>query len=618
MAYGFRGLRIEKVGVIGSGQIGPDIALHFAKVFHADGVRTVVVDVAPEALQRGEAKLQKKVARGVESGAFSPEMAEALLASVTFTGDYAALANVDLVVEAATENEALKARIFQQVRELAAPDAIFASNSSHLEPEVIFAPFTDRSRCLVTHYFFPAERNPLVEVVPARDTDPAVTETMMGLYEAIGKVPIQVGSRYGYAIDPIFEGLLKAAALLVEVGRGTTREVDAVACRTLGLTVGPFTAHNLTGGNPLTDHGLDHMRERFGPWWGSPRLLKEALRSGEPWDVPGRGEKVQLPPEREGELGDALKGAYYGLVGQILDSGISNVADLEMALELGLDIAPPFRMMNRDGPARALELVENYRADHPEFVLPRCLEERARAGTPWEIDVVLRHDRDGIAVLTIRRPKVLNALNGDVFAQLARHIDAIGKDPAIRGAVITGFGTKAFVSGADINYLADNAEPEAALRTCEASKKPLEMIENLGKPVICALNGMALGGGNELAMACSARLCREGLKVAVSQPEPNLGIIPGAGATQRMPRLIGLERAAELLRTGRPLSGPKAVQYGLIREEVADDLVASAIRLARDAAAGKVALAPIQRGPLSVPAALPPVDIGHLSRAIDA
>jgi enoyl-CoA hydratase/3-hydroxyacyl-CoA dehydrogenase len=136
--------------------------------------------------------------------------------------------------------------------------------------------------------------------------------------------------------------------------------------------------------------------------------------------------------------------------------------------------------------------------------------------------------------------------------------------------------------------------------------------------VICALNGFALGGGSELALCCSARIARKGLTVAISQPEANLGIVPGAGATQRLPRLVGIELAASMLRTGRALSGREAVECGVIREEVEGDLVAAAVTLARDAAHGKVSLEHVDSRPLAAAEALPPVDLGHRSRAIDA
>jgi enoyl-CoA hydratase/3-hydroxyacyl-CoA dehydrogenase len=193
------------------------------------GVAVVVVDIAPKALDAGRAKLAKKIDRGVEDGAFSPEQGAAMKANVTFTEDYGSLQDTDFVIEAATENLEVKRRIFSQLENLAARGAILASNSSHLEPESIFEELRDPSRASVVHYFFPAERNPLVEIVPGEETSEEVAAWLLDFYEAIGKVPIRVESRYGYAIDPIFEGLFQAAALAVEEGLGTTREVDHVA-----------------------------------------------------------------------------------------------------------------------------------------------------------------------------------------------------------------------------------------------------------------------------------------------------------------------------------------------------------------------------------------------------
>ncbi|RMG45140.1 MAG: 3-hydroxyacyl-CoA dehydrogenase/enoyl-CoA hydratase family protein [Acidobacteria bacterium] len=618
MSFEHKGLIIDKIGVVGSGQIGPDIALHFTKVFHRYRVPVVVMDIDPAAIERGRAKMKRKIAKGVDTGAFTPETAQAMLDGVTFTTDDAALEGASLVVEAATEDPRVKGQIFSRLEEIAAPDAVLASNSSHLTPEEIFQSLRRKERALVIHYFFPAERNLLVEIVPGRDTDPGLTEKVLALYEAIGKAPIRVGSRYGYAIDPIFEGLFLAAALLVEAGAGTTKEVDAAACRALGLRVGPFTAANLTGGNPITNHGLERMNRELGPWFRSPDILKKALADGTDWEVPQRGETVELPPEREQRIADAMRGAYFGLVGSIIDSGIVSVSDLEMAIELGLDMTPPFTAMNRIGPEKALELVRAYAKEHPGFPVPRCLEEQARSRQPWSIDYVFRRDVDGVAVVTIRRPKVLNALNEAVYAQLERTFSEIGRDPQVKAAVLTGFGVKAFVSGADVHFLARIETPEQAFEAAERTKRPGRVIETLGKPVVCALNGFALGGGNELAMCCTARVIRKGLKMAIGQPEVNLGIIPGTGATQRLPRLIGIEHAAELLRTGRPISGREAVDLGLVLEEVDGDVVERAIELARDAAEGRVELPRIDPAPMQVPEKLPDVDLGHLSRAIDA
>jgi enoyl-CoA hydratase/carnithine racemase len=184
--------------------------------------------------------------------------------------------------------------------------------------------------------------------------------------------------------------------------------------------------------------------------------------------------------------------------------------------------------------------------------------------------------------------------------------------------VLTGFGTKAFVSGADVKFLAGIGSPAEGVAAAERSKEAGRCIEGLGKPVVCALNGMALGGGNELAMCCTTRLVRKGLPLAVAQPEPNLGIVPGAGATQRLPRLVGIGKAAELLRTGRGLSSREAVECGLVRAEVDGDVVDAAVDLVRAAVRGDVKLPALDPAPLDVPPELPPVELGHLSRAIDA
>src|SRR5205823_3374460 len=151
-----QGRSLAKVAVIGSGQIGPDIALYFAKVLAPEGVKVVVVDVVQAALDAGRQKLEKKVQKGVESGAFTPELQQQMLGSLSWTTDYPDLQGAELVVEAATENKALKAKIFAQVETLAAKNAVLCSNSSHLEPEVIFAGVVDQSRTAVVHYFFPA------------------------------------------------------------------------------------------------------------------------------------------------------------------------------------------------------------------------------------------------------------------------------------------------------------------------------------------------------------------------------------------------------------------------------------------------------------------------------
>lgn len=621
MAYEFQGRSLRKVGVVGSGQIGPDIALYFSKVLARAGVRVVVVDVAEAALEKGEAKLRKKVDRGEESGAFSKEWAEAMKDAVTFTTDYGLLEDADFVVEAATEDQALKGRIFADLEKRCGKDTIFASNSSHLEPERIFEGLTDKSRSLVIHYFFPAERNPVVEIVPSKDTAPELTRWLLDFYEAIGKVPIEVGSRYGYAIDPIFEGLFLAAALLAENGVATTKQIDAVATKALRQTVGPFTAMNLTGGNPITNVGLDNYTGLIHSWFRSPQILQDAVAEGRAWDVPKRGERVDVPEDVAAKVTDALRGAYFGICSEIVDSGISNVDDLDMAVEIALDVHAPFRFMNKLGTAESLRLVREYAAANPGFPVPAILEKHGANDTPFEIKNVTRHDDEGVAVLTIRRPKALNALDQKIFDELRTTFDALAKDDSVNAVVLTGFGVKAFVSGADVRFLAKIESESQGEATSRDSQDAIDRLQNIGKPTVCAYNGLAFGGGNELAMACDVRIARSDLKVLAAQPEVNLGILPGAGGTQRLPRIVGFENAARMIRLGRPISAAEAREIGLVDELVdgnVAELRARAILIARELASGARSAKGMPRGPIETPDALPDLDLGHLSKAVDA
>jgi len=617
MAWEIFGRSISKVGVIGSGNIGPDIALYFSKVLHRYGVPVVVVDIAEKALKSGEARVKGKIGRGVKTGAFKQDEAESMITNLLWTSDYSELSGADLVLEAATEDVGIKKKIFAELEKVCPDTAILASNSSHMEPELIFEEAKNKERCLVIHYFFPAERSIIVEVVPGKDTASEVTDFLMRFYEEIGKAPIQVKSRFGYAIDPIFEGIFLASVLLVDKGVGTVKQVDAMVQRALGLGVGPFMAMNLTGGNPITQHGLSEMHDKIGPWFHCPDTLSRQVKSGKWWDTTMRGEDVSYSESAFKIVSDRVRGAYFGLVCEILGSGISNIGDLEMAVENALVVNPPFQMMNKIGVENALELVRAYAKEWADFIVPEVLVKQAESGKPWDIPMVFREDRDDVALVTIRRPKTLNALNPMVMSQLSRIFTEVKEDNKIKGAVLTGFGIKAFVSGADINEIARIKTPEDLEFFALKGQETLNLIENLGKPVICALNGLAFGGGNELAMACTTRIARKGLRILAGQPEPKLGIIPGFGGSQRLPRIVGLSNAWPILRTGNPISSEEALKIGLIQEEIEGDIKEESVAFAKKVVSGELSIPPIKREPIEVPDSLPELDIGHLSRKTD-
>ncbi len=175
-------------------------------------------------------------------------------------------------------------------------------------------------------------------------------------------------------------------------------------------------------------------------------------------------------------------------------------------------------------------------------------------------------DRDGaIAVLTINRPKVLNALNSQTLDELRRAILELKQDVTVRVLIVTGAGDKAFVAGADINELGVQT-PTSGREHALTGQHVFELLETIGKPVIAAINGFALGGGCELAMACTLRFAAENAKLG--QPEILLGLIPGYAGTQRLPRLVGVGKALELLLTGSQISATEAMRIGLVNRVV--------------------------------------------------
>jgi enoyl-CoA hydratase len=175
-------------------------------------------------------------------------------------------------------------------------------------------------------------------------------------------------------------------------------------------------------------------------------------------------------------------------------------------------------------------------------------------------------ERDGaVATLAINRPKVLNALNSPTMDELRRAVLELKHDPAVRAVIVTGSGDKSFVAGADINELAVQA-PAQGKEHAIRGQHVFDLIENMGKPVIAAINGFALGGGCELAMACTLRLAADTARLG--QPEINLGIIPGYAGTQRLARLVGKGVALDLLLTGRQVKADEALRIGLVNRVV--------------------------------------------------
>jgi enoyl-CoA hydratase len=214
-------------------------------------------------------------------------------------------------------------------------------------------------------------------------------------------------------------------------------------------------------------------------------------------------------------------------------------------------------------------------------------------------ETLLLERRDTYAVVTLNRPKVMNALNRALFAELDDAFTAIAADAGVRAVILTGAGEKAFAAGADISELATLSAAEGQ-RLAQRGQAVFRRIETCGKPVIAAIQGFALGGGCELAMACTIRIASE--RARLGQPEVKLGLVPGYGGTQRLPRLVGKGAALKLLLTGDMVGAEEAFRMGLVDEVVpAEALLPRAETLARAIA---------QQAPLAVAGCLQAVESG--------
>jgi enoyl-CoA hydratase/carnithine racemase len=196
---------------------------------------------------------------------------------------------------------------------------------------------------------------------------------------------------------------------------------------------------------------------------------------------------------------------------------------------------------------------------------------------------VLYEKKDAIAYVTVNRPKVLNALNTPTWADIRTAFEDARDDMSVRGIILTGAGNKAFIAGADISELSKATALDAE-RASRFGQQVLDLIENVGKPVIAAVNGFALGGGCETAMACTIRIAVDAAKFG--QPEVKLGLLPGGGGTQRLPRLVGKGRALQIILSGGMISAAEAYRIGLVNEVVpAANLIGRAEEILKQIAA---------------------------------
>jgi enoyl-CoA hydratase/carnithine racemase/3-hydroxyacyl-CoA dehydrogenase len=461
----------------------------------------------------------------------------------------------------------------------------------------------------VNHPFYPAWRAIPIEVVLSGNA--AFGTRMIDVLKKLGKAPIITTDVPCFAADDIFSNYIVEAVRIVAEGIATPAQVDKIVNDAVGGG-GPLNVMDLTHGNLLVYHLQELMLEAPGgtAWFTPPALI--AKQGNTLWHDPKALGDTTCTEAQKKQVLDRILAVLLARSFAVAENGVCDPSDLNWLIRMALGFNEGLLDYGHKlGADRVAELCLAFQKTHPDFPVPKCILEKKLITYLRDVKI----EREGnLAVVMIRRPEVKNALCMQTVQELKVAMEELSADSKIQGVVLTSY--EGALSGADINEFTSLTTREATESICYKAHPVQKLIAGMKKPVVAAIDGPVMGGGAEFAMSCHARIT--GPNLMFGQPEVNLGIIPGYGATQRLPRLIGVERALELLRTGRTIGAKEACALGWASGEPVADPVSAAKDLIREHLAGKVKLAPVNPAPLAVPDPIPSVEIGHRSLVIDA
>jgi enoyl-CoA hydratase / 3-hydroxyacyl-CoA dehydrogenase len=541
----------SKVAIVGAGTIGPDIGYYLKSAL--PDVELLLVDIRQEPLDAALARFASYAKKGVARGKMSVSQAEKVLQGVHTTTSYADLAGCDWVIEAATEDLALKKRIFADIEAVVAPNALITSNTSSLPAERLFCDLAHPQRATVTHFFAPAWRNPAVEVIAWPKLSAKNLAYLRWTFAVTGKIGLVTDDAIAFMLDRVFDNWCNDAAKLLDTA--SAAEVDSVAMEF--VNAGPFFVLNLARGNPIIIE-TNTLQSEEGPHYAPAPILA----SVDTWSTvrPGRG--VSVTPEVAATVRDRMLGVLWSQSFEIIDKGIGTHADLDLGCRTALGFKQgPLQLADTEGTATVKRILDRFGVERPGMPLP---EHSLEHYTTYHRHVLV-DDLDGVKLITIRRPDAMNALDDRVTDEI---LDVIRthEESAI-GFVITGYGPRAFCAGADIGRFPEVlGDAEGSVRYAQDCSRLLLHLDQMTKPVVAALNGLTLGGGLELAIRCHELVA---LKSASLQfPEVKLGIAPGLGGMvvpyRRWP--AGAPVFHEMLCNARRLGAPQAVEIGMVTE----------------------------------------------------
>jgi len=543
------------VAVLGGGTMGAGIAQACA----AAGFQVHVRDVDAAAVTRGRAILDKSLAGAVERKKMTAAARDELVGRITFTTDLSeAVRPATLVIEAVFEDEKVKRELFAEVAGLVGPSTVVATNTSSLSVSALGNGFPEPGRFGGLHFFFPAAINKLVEVVGGSATSPETRAELIRFSARLGKLPIETSDSAGFCVNRFFVPFLNEACRLADEGVASLATIEEVGRELFGATLGPFELMNVTG-IPIAFHANTTLFRAFGRPYEPSRLLETQFREGAPW--PWRSSQVE--PDRKAAVRDRLLGQTIAITTRLVEERVATAEAVDRGALVGLRRRhAPFAQLSSVGLVEGARLADAYAAPWGG-VLPVSAELRRRAALGeqrWPLRFV-RVERDGpVAWVLLDRPEVLNALSTDLLTQLEEAFRGLAHDSSVRAVVLAGSGP-VFAAGADIAEMAGKT-PAEGVDFGFVGQRVARAIETFPRPVVALVEGYALGGGLEVALAADLVVAAAGAQLGL--PEVTVGIHPGMGGATRLSRLIGRANAKLLVFTGVPVSAEEAHRLGFV------------------------------------------------------
>ncbi len=614
-----------------------------AQVIAAADVDVVVKDIKQEfvdaALEKSSAVTESQLGKLVSKEKLTQQDADARLEQVmgriSGVTTYEGFSDVDIVIEAVPEKMDLKKAVYRELDEVTPGHAILASNTSSLSITEMGRETLRPDKVIGFHFFYPASIMPLVEIISGDDTSRETVTAAFNFAQAIRKQGITCKEVPGFVVNRILNSAAGEVWRQQEEKGLSIKKIDEGVAAANVSPMGPFVLIDMLGLDTVL-HVAEYLNESYGESFyvhkGMQKLVSEGklgAKSG------GEGFYSDGEPTIEGdadpdpdELADlfTLKALVESC--KLLEEGVSTVReiDLGMMAGAGLDprrnLFPPFWKADLDGLDVVLEKLERYAESHGErFAPPRTLKRLVAQGRlgiksgqgfyaypQGDGEGAVKLEKRGdVAIAWLANPP-MNAISPGVIGDLGKVWDQVKADEEIKAMVVYSSLPVVYSAGADIKAFTKMDTPEKGAELINTGHALLKELGESRVSTVAAVNAIAYGGGCELAMACDFRVAAA--SAVFGQPEINLGIIPGFGGTQRLPRLVGPSKAKEMNLTGDAVLAPEAREIGLADDLVPDEqLLDVAISWARKLAG---------QAPLAVEAVKRVSDKGDLEEGIEA